>query len=288
MNYLFFAWLASIIFGLEVIIGKFTSKHTLANPWLFNFTWSLFIIILILPFALINRVGFPQLTMNLFWVSFYYSFVNVLYIICLQHMDVSAMGPLFNFRSIFSVILGVVMLGELINAWQIILIGIIFTAGILVNIDEKLKLKAFFRPAVLLLMIFMLCLSLMGIYTNRAIAESGFWATTLWSMIFAQIFFLVTIPLFWKDLLKTKMSKYSGLFFMSLASAGGTLAANQAYITNVGITSTILSIPFSMIFAIIISLFKPKLLEHHTAKIYTIRIIAATIMLFAALQLTTQ
>jgi uncharacterized membrane protein len=211
MNYLFFAWLASIVFGLEVIIGKFTSKHTVTNPWLFNFVWSLFIIILILPFALINHVGLPQFTMNLFLVSLFYALANIFYIISLQMMDVTAMGPLFNFRSVFSVILGVIMLGEKISPFQIVLIGIIFVAGILVNIDEKLKWKAFFRLAILVVMIFLLALALMGIYTNLAIAETGFWATTLWSMIFAQVMFLFTVPMFWRDLVKTKIKKYSGL-----------------------------------------------------------------------------
>lgn len=286
MNYLFFAWLASIVFGLEVIIGKFTSNNTVTNPWLFNFVWSFFIIILILPFAILNQVGLPQITLNLLLVSFSYAIVNIFYIVSLQLMDVTAMGPLFNFRSIFSVILGVIMLGEKINGFQILLIGVIFGAGILVNIDEKLKLKAFFRVGVLMVMVFLLALSFNGIYTNLAIAQSGFWATTLWSMVLAQLMFLLTIPLFWKDMLKTKVNKYSGLFMMSIASAGGTLAANQAYSYNVGITSTIMSLPFSMIFTIIISTIKPKLLESHTAKTYAIRVMAAAIMLIAALQLS--
>lgn len=286
MNYLFFAWVASIVFGLEVIIGKFTSNHTVTNPWLFNFIWSLFIIILILPFALAHHVGIPHFTVNLFLVAFTYAVANILYIICLQIMDVTAMGPLFNFRAVFAVLLGVIMLGEKITVYQIVLIGIIIAAGVLVNIDEKLKLKAFFRIAVLAMMVFLLVLSFNGVYTNLAIAESGFWGITLWSMILAQVMFLLTIPLFWKDLIKTKVTKYAGLFLMSFASAGGTLAANQAYSTNVGISSTIIALPFSMIFTIIISTINPKLLEHHTAKIYAVRVIGAVVMLIAALQLS--
>jgi hypothetical protein len=178
------------------------------------------------------------------------------------------------------------MLGEIISPWQIVLIGVIFVAGVLVNIDEKLSLKVFFRPGILVLMMFMAVLALMGIYINLAISESGFWETTLWSMVIAQLILLGTIPLFWKDMRTTKLQKYSGLLAMSVASAGGTLAANQAYASNVGITSTILSLPFSMIFTIIISIINPKLLEHHTAKIYTLRVAAAAVMLVAAMQLT--
>lgn len=286
MTHLFFAWLASVVFGIEVVIGKFTSNNTVTNPWLFNFIWSLFIIVLVLPFALANHVGVPHLTINLFLVGLSYALINIFYIISLQLLDVTAMGPLFNFRSIFSVILGVIMLGERINSFQILMIAIIFSAGILVNLDEKLKLKSFFSIGILTMMIFLLALAFNGIYTNLAIAESGYWETSLWSMVLAQLMFLLTAPLFWQDLLKTKVKKYLGLFAMSIASAGGTLAANQAYSYNVGITSTIMALPFSMIFTIIISILKPKLLEHHSPKIYIIRVAAAATMLTAALQLS--
>ena len=283
---MFFAWLASIVYGLEVVIGKLTSNRTVTNPWLFNFIWSLLIIILILPFALANHVGWPHFSLNLLLTSLFYALAGVLYIISLRLLEVTVMSPLFNFRSVFSVILAVVILGEKINKFQVILIGVIFLAGVLVNIDEKLKLKAFFKPGILVLMMMLLALALLGIYTNLAIAESGFWETTLWSMIIAQLMFLLTVPLFWRDLLKTNVKKYTGLFAMSLASAGGTLASNQAYATNVGISSIILSLPFSMVFTIIISVFKPKLMEHHTAKIYAVRIIGAAVMIVAALQLS--
>ena len=286
MSYLFFAWLASIVFGLEVVIGKLTSKHTVTNPWLFNFIWSLFIIILILPFALINHVGIPHFTIHLLLVSFFYAVANILYIIALQLMDVTVMGPLFNFRAIFSVILGVIILGEKINSFQIVLIGVICIAGILITIDEKLKLKAFLQPGIAAVMTLLLAIAFLGVYTNLTIAESGFWTATLWSMILAQCLFLFTVPLFWKDLKKTNIKKYSGLLLMSMGSAGGTLAANQAYTSNVGISSTIIALPFSMIFTIIISVINPNILEHHTAKIYSLRIIAAVIMLLAALQLS--
>jgi drug/metabolite transporter (DMT)-like permease len=286
VDFLFFAWLASVVYGLEVVIGKFTSNNTVTNPWLFNFVWSLFIIVLILPFALANHVGLPHLTANFLLVSLSYALANIFYILSLQTMDVTAMGPLFNFRSVFSVILGVIMLGEKITPFQIGLMAVIFLAGILVNMDEKLKPTAFFKAGVLVMMAFLLILAFNGIYTNLAIAESGYWTTTLWSMIFAQITYLFTAPLFWKDMRKTNVKKYTGLFAMSIASAGGTLAANQAYASNVGITSVIMSLPFSMIMTIIISVINPKLLEHHTAKIYTLRVSAAVVMLIAALQLT--
>jgi drug/metabolite transporter (DMT)-like permease len=286
MNYIVFAWIASFVYGMELIIGKLTSKYTVSNPWLLNFVWSFFIILLIAPFAFANNVGISQFTSDLLWASLYYALSNILYIITLQLMDITAFGPLFHFRTVFAVLLGVSMLGEQVTGWQIFLIGFIFLFGILSNVDEKLKWKAFFRPAILVAMSFLFVLALMGIYINKAIAEQGYWNVTFWSMVIAQVLSLITVPFFWKDALKTKLKNYSGLVWMSVASAGATLAANQAYATNVGISSAIISLPFSSIIAIILSRVNPKLLEHHTAKVYAIRIIAAVVMLIAALQLS--
>jgi ABC-type Na+ efflux pump permease subunit len=73
---------------------------------------------------------------------------------------------------------------------------------------------------------------------------------------------------------------------MSLAGTTGMLAANAAYAGNVGIASTVISLPFSMVIAFALSIFVPKLLEKHTMKIYAIRFSAAAVMIFSALKLS--
>ena len=55
---------------------------------------------------------------------------------------------------------------------------------------------------------------------------------------------------------------------------------------NISISMTIISLPVSMLFAILFSVFAPKLLEKHTMKVYAIRLIAAGIMVAAALGLS--
>jgi hypothetical protein len=63
-------------------------------------------------------------------------------------------------------------------------------------------------------------------------------------------------------------------------------ALTSALAVNVGKTSVIMSIPFSMILAALFSVFAPKLLEKHTAKIYAIRFTAAAVMIYGAFQLS--
>jgi len=286
MSFIFFAWVATILYGVEVFVGKIATKYSIQNPWLYTFVWSLFIALMTLPIALINHAGLPKELPMLLGASVFYASTNILYVLILYLLDVSILSPLFNIRTVFAVILAALFAGEILNPFQYFLIGVLFVAGVLLTMDERFSVKSFFRPPIFLALLTMLSVALMGIFIKKSIALNGFWETTLWTQVIAQLFLLPIIPLFKRDVKKITTSNISFLLVIALLGTAGTLAANKATQTNVGITSAILSIPVSMILAMGASVFWPKLLEKHTAKIYTIRIIAAVIMIFAALQLS--
>lgn len=280
-----FAWIASIVFGLEAIIGKLTSKHAIPNPWLFNFFWGLFVLIFTIPIALWNNVGIISHWENIFIASIFYALAGILYILLIYSFDVSVLAPLFNFRTVFGVLMGALFLSEILTTTQYILIGIIFISGMFLTLDEKFSLKSFFRWGMALAMAEMLVLALMSVFIKKAVAESGYWTTTLWVAIIAQVLILPTYLLFRKDIKKLSWKQIWPLILMSVAGTIGVLSSNRAYAENVSISTAITSIPFSMIMAFLFSVFAPKLLEKHTLKVYAIRFIAATIMLIAALRL---
>jgi drug/metabolite transporter (DMT)-like permease len=286
MSFITFAWIASIVFGLEVVIGKLASKYAITNPWMFNFAWSVFYFSSILPFALANGVGLPTHWGNVLWASLFSTLFGFLYIWAMFKLDVSIISPLFNFRTAFAAILGVLLLGEVLTSMQWGLIGTIFVAGMLVSLDERLKIKSFFQWPIAVIIGSMMILALMSIYMNKAFAENGYWEVTLWTLILTSVFTLPTVPLFLKDIRRTHVREYAGVAVMGLFGAMGTIAANLAYKENVSITSAIISIPFSMIFAFFLSRITPKLLEKHTLGVYVIRFTAAAVMIGAALKLS--
>lgn len=286
MSFVAFAWLASIIFGLEVLIGKLASKYAISNPWLFNFAWSVFYFSFILPFALVAGVGLPTQWGNVLLASLFSALFGVLYIWAMYKLDVSTISPLFNFRTAFAAILGVLLLGEVLTPVQWGLIATIFTAGMFVSLDERLKIKSFFQWPIAVILVSMLILALMSIYMNKALAENGYWEVTLWTLILTSVFTLPTVPLFFKDIRRTRVHDYGGVAVMGLFGALGTIFANRAYKDNVSITTAIISIPFSMIFAFLLSRVNPKLLEKHTLGVYAVRFTGALVMIGAALALS--
>lgn len=286
MPFYIFAWAAAFLFGLEVIIGKLTSKHAIPNPWYFNFLWELFVLLCTIPIALYFHAGLPKDWTSIIILSFVNAISGIFYIFALSMLDVSAFSPLFNFRTVFSVLLGVMFLGEVLTTQQYLLVGVIVTAGLFVSLDEKLTMRSFFQKGVLFAMLEMVTLAFYGMFTKQAIQMNGYWSTNLWMDIVTQIMLLVTIPLFFKNIRRTTSLQIQGALYMALAGGLGVLASTRAYATNISISSAIVSLPFSMIMAMMLSFIAPKFLEKHTMKVYAIRFTAAAVMILAALKLS--
>jgi drug/metabolite transporter (DMT)-like permease len=285
-SYIGFAWLAAFLLGVEGVLAKLTSKYAIKNPWVFNFVWNGIILLFTLPIVLANHAGWPRQWQNIIIAAAFYALSGVFYTWALYLLDVSVLSPLFNFRAVFSVLLGVWLLHQLLTTQQYLLIGVIFVAGLFVSFDEHFKLRSFFRMPILIAMIAMVVIAAYGIYINKAIAANGLWTTTMWTYAIAQVLLLFTWPKFGGDIGKISKKQLGALAIISIAGTTGMLASNQAYTGNVGIASTIISLPISMVIAFLFAVFAPTLLEKHTMKTYAIRFAAAGVMLAAALRLS--
>ncbi len=286
MSYLFFALVASILYGLDVIITKLLSKYSVNNPWLLNFFWSLFTLLFTLPVAVFYGVTWPTAWGNLVWAGLFYALSNVFYILSLYSLDVSVLSPLFNFRAVFSLILGYLFLGESLNSFQLFLVVLILIGGLLVTLDERWSLKTFLSRGVSLAMLLMVWLSLMAVFINRAVIEVGFWPTTLFMLLIGQAFLLLTLPKFIRSLKIITAPNFLFVGLMGLVSFVATLSVNRAYGVNVGLSTVVISLPISMILAFVLSRVRPELLEKHSLGVYAVRFAAAAVMIVSAVKLS--
>jgi len=286
MPFYAYAWVASIFFGLVAIIGKLTSKYAITNPFLFNFLWNLFSLIITAILAIGSGVSLPQAWTNIIFAGLFYSLFGIFYILGLSRLDVSVFSPLFNFRVIIGVLLGAIFLGEKLAFWQVFLVALIFIAGMFVSIDEKLSLKSFFKKNIAIVILATAFYSFGNVFMNKSIAQNGYWTSSLFVAATNQMFLLITIFFFAKDFRQINIKSLGSTLAMSLALAIADLSANKAYAVNVGISSLITALPISMILAFILSFIYPKLLEKHTLKVYAIRFFAAAVMIIAALKLS--
>jgi len=280
-----FAWLASLIYGLEAVVGKLVSKHTIANFWLFNFFWNLFILVLVIPLAWWYGAGWPTQWTSLVLTSLFYAANTISYVWALYRLDVSVFAPLYSFRVAMAVVFGVWLAGEVLTNGQYLLLAVIFLCGLGVSLDERLTLRSFFNSHIAVALFSMLTSVLAAVFLKQSVAEVGYWSTTLWSILLMQLWLVLTWPLFKIDMAKVTARQYGAMFLPALLGTAALLAANKAYAHSVSLSSTIISLPFSMIGAFLFSVFAPELLEKHTLKVYAVRFASAAIMIVAALGL---
>lgn len=286
MSYLVFAWLAAFLYGLVNVVGKLTSKYAIKNIWLFNFLYGLFSLLFTLPLAIGNHVGVPTSWGNLVLSAVFNVLFSIFYVLAIFNLDVSVMGPLFNFRTAFGVLLGVLVLKEVLSLTQLILIGIVFLAGTFVSLDEKFSFKSFFQRSILYGVLMSFFLAISSIFINKAVADAGYWETNLFNPLISQVFLLGTIPLFIKEIKKINIKQIGGVTMMALCLAIGNIVANKAYAANVSISTAIIALPISMFVVFILAIVRPGFLEKHSVKVYVIRFAAAFVMIGAALKLS--
>lgn len=286
MSPLFFAWIASVTYGLYSIVAKLIGKYTLKNTSQFSFFVTLFsgIIMAVVSYINSGKIAFSWTYILL--AAVFLALGNVFYLVALKVLEVSVMAPLFNLRLAITVLLSFLFLGETFSLGLLAIIVVIFVAGFFASMDESFSFKSFFTKNIGLGLFFMLILSIQSIFINRAIDQTSYWTATLWISLFSIFFsFIFLYPRFKQDLKKTKPKDYLGVSLLAIIGGIGDLTAFKAFESNVGLSSVIISLPISMIMVFILSIWKPTLLEKHSLKVYFVRFAATGIMIWGALQL---
>ena len=248
--------------------------------------WNIIFALGMIPIYATQQIEMPQKWLNLIITSLLSAVACVLFMIATYRLDVSVISPLYNVRTGLSVLFAALLLGETMNAFQVMLVGIIIFMGFLVTIDETTTIKSFFRRDILIAMAFMVILALYTVYLKKTILDIGYWNATVWVALLSLVFLIPTYPKFIHDAKKITKKQLIPVVIVSITSVVAYLVSNKAYESNVGISSVIMTFPSSMIIAFVLAMIWPKLLERHTMKVYALRFTATAIMFVCAVQLT--
>jgi drug/metabolite transporter (DMT)-like permease len=281
-----YAWIASIASGITPLVIKASSKSLVKNPWLFNILWTLFSIPFIGFFALIKGGGLPQNWYPLLLLSLSYAGFYAFYTVALYRIDVSTMAPLFSLRTVFAVLLGVTVLHESIGITGAILITFIVIMSPFAAYNEALRLRAFFHIDVLLGILAMGLLALVGYFTNISVHQNGFATTLLWQDILTLLILLPTLLLVKPVDRKISLQKLVPFLAIGLMDFLYTATATLAFAHSLALSSVIVSLPLSMVFAFLLSRRYSKFLEEHSLQVYAVRFFGASIMIGCAIWLS--
>jgi len=287
MPYYIYAWIGAIVSGLFVITAKLTSKYSIANPWLFNFLLTTVTLLFTIPTAIYYHVVLPTNWLPIILAAIFSTLFNIFYIFSNYNLDVSTFMPLFNFRGVFAVLIGTIFFSEKLTLHSLLFIGVIFIAGIFSSMDEKFNFKSFFKRTIAIGLLTTFFLAVNNAFTKLALVDNNLWTTNLWIAILNFLMLLPTVSLFKKEFRKLDFPHILPIGAMGVFYTVTSFVANKAYQGNLSVSSLIMNMPFSMVFAFMFSVFAPKLLEKHTLKIYVIRFASTSIMIWAAMQLYT-
>lgn len=286
MNYIWFAWITAIFYSASGLVGKFAANHKIKNPWLYSFVWSLIVVILSCGAAVYFGFGWPTHWGSIILAGAFSALTALMYTFAIYTLDVSLLSSLYSFRAPMGVLLGVIFFKESLSFYQLILIGILTIGGMVVSLDEKMSVRSFFRKPIAFALIMIALSAVYNALVKNAAALNSYWTTVFWYNLFNQIFLLSTIPFFWRELPKIKFHDYTHIILSAVLAGIGGLTIITAMTGNLGITMAILTLPLTLVAAMVLSHFAPHLLEFHTKKVYAIRLVAAIVMFAAALGLS--
>lgn len=287
MPYYIYAWVGTILLGFYAIVAKLTGKYKITNPSQFSFFVILFGGLITIGIALLNGGGWPKNWTFIVLAGLFIAICNLLYLVVVKKLDITVLSPLFNLKSVITVLLGYFFLRELLTTGMIFLIVATTVAGVFTTMDERFSLKSFLNKNIMLGIFLMFFSSIQTLLVNRAMSQNDYWTGMMWMVIVSIIFsFVINFPRFYKDLKKTKIKDYSGVVLLAILGGLSDLAVYKAFEGNVGVSTIILCLPVSMVLSVFFVIWKPDLLEKHTAKVYLVRFAAVAVMIWGAIGLS--
>lgn len=276
-HYAVYALIAAAIFGLLSLVQKLTVRFAIQDSWVLLF----YLFLLQAAAAPLIWIFHPLKVPGTLWgivlaQAALNIVANTLYYYSMYRVDVSVLGSLWPLKNLFNLGFAVFILGEALAPSTFGWIGLCFLGAILVAYNEKMRLKAFLDPAILLLAVTFLLFSISDILIQRCVTGGmDPWNQRAWSMLLCGSFSVVALPIL-KGKVKVSLSQVGSVGGIITCLILGTLAISKAFsFPNAFALSSILAMldaPFLLLGLAILTLWKGQILEEHPARVYFIRV----------------
>jgi hypothetical protein len=286
MSYVLIAFLSLGAFSVYNVLQKITVKYVVADTFIFSFYYYLTAILFFVPFIFLGKVvGLNSTQLPLVAAAgLIRSFMFVIYLWVFKKLDVTVISSMFNLRVILVALSEVIWLGTVFSGWDYAWMIILFVGGVFLSMDESFSWRSFFNPVMAVFGVVLLLSTIQFVAINRGMAVTDFWTFNFWSYVFSLVGLL---PLLWwqKKSLPLPLKEVGVISAVASTALVGVLLESLAVAANPTGSTAIFSLPGSMILAMILSIFKPGLIESHPVKVYALRLVSAAVMGVAVWQL---
>jgi uncharacterized membrane protein len=190
------------------------------------------------------------------------------YLRAIQTEEASVVAPLFQASTLFSFVLGILVLHELPRWPQLAGAGLVVAGAMGLSLDKKLHLKSFKPRLVLLMLAATFVVALSNVLFKFFAVQDEFWSTTFWTFVGEGLFgaAILAMPKYRKQFMTLFRRNPGAVIGVNAANelinlGGGlgvryaTLLAPVALVSAISATTTF----FVFLFAILLTLFFPKI-----------------------------
>lgn len=288
MEWFYFSILSTFLFALTNIFDKFVMSKVLRKPVPYTMLLGFYVSIFAVLIFLFQKVQFvfPESLIAIFFGIFWVGGVSF-YSKALIKEEVSRVMSLFFTLPLVVTILATIFLKEILIPVQYLGIVLLVASGILISY-KKSKGK-FFIPSIKMILIAILFLSLYDIQRKYVLNVMSYWSLYFWNVVGINItsLFLLFIPTIRRDFIKlVKILKKTRLLYIMLGTETAAFLGDITF--NIATSTTYVSLVvaigplqpfFVLLFMILISLFKPKILkEEINKKIVAIKLLSLVLL----------
>jgi drug/metabolite transporter (DMT)-like permease len=190
------------------------------------------------------------------------------YLRAIQTEEASVVAPLFQANTLFSFVLGILVLHELPRWQQLLGAGLVIGGALGLSLDKKLHLKNFKPQLVLLMLAATFVVALSNVLFKFFAVQDEFWSTTFWTFVGEGLFgaAILAMPKYRKQFMTLFRQNPGAVIGVNAANelinlGGGlgvryaTLLAPVALVSAISATTTF----FVFLFAILLTAFFPKI-----------------------------
>lgn len=286
-GYVFLSLLAAFFYSLAGISGKIATKHKIENIYSLLF-WLNVSALLFVPFLWLkaDAVQSPLIAAKPLLI-FLATFCAAAYLgwKLMYVLDISVMQPLFNAQSIFVTVLAFFLLGEKFSPAVYASIGLIVFGSVLISYEEKFSWRSFINKNIFLMFAVLIMFAISDIYVKKALqAGLDVWNFKAWSALGVALVFFPCYFLAGKNR-KISFDQLKPLLANNLFIFMAHLSVFYAFQSNVTVSQALAM--FGSLFTLLIvaglSRAYPRLLEHHSGKVYAVRALGSAIMIGAVM-----
>lgn len=240
MQWYIFVIVSAILISISELLKKkvLYKEHSTE----FSTTYSLIIIILLLPFVNHLNLNFPNFVMVLLIIkSILLLTSSLLFMKAIKHNELSQIMPLKNLSPVFLVIIAFFFLDEHINTTKLLGILIIMVSGYLLEKESLRDHKVFRNKYFLYVILSMIFVSIAAIIDKFIIKYVNIYTIIFVPFVLMTIYLLIIQFTLYKGFQDVKHSLINGKYWI-IISAITILLSDLSYFSAVALEGTLISL----------------------------------------------